>query len=337
MIARLFGYGLLIAAAILARQILLLAFLAMLIAVALSFPVGLLSRVMRRGLAVILALVLAVGTLTGIGFATAPVLSDQFQSVVKRMPEAVSKFEEWSHRLEAISPVGKMARDQQITGQVGEKVGNVIEVGVSKIFPAAIGVVAWVSTAILVLVLAAFLVFQPEVYWKGARLLVPRGSEEEFDEGRRRLSQGLRHWVGGIFISMTILGTFVATGAKIAGIQNWFLLGVLTFFGTFIPYLGAIASSVPGLLMGLSQSTHHFVAALIVYCVAHVLEGYIVQPFIMRKAVELRPAVLLLGQAVLGMLLGLLGVVVASPLLVCLQLGVGYFYVERKLGKTPKV
>jgi predicted PurR-regulated permease PerM len=179
-------------------------------------------------------------------------------------------------------------------------------------------------------------VHQPLVYLRGARLLVPKSAEEAFDEGAQRIARGLKHWIAGITVSMLIMGTCTAIGLKIAGIENWLLLGVLTALGTFIPYLGAICSAVPGVLMGLSQSPHHFFMACLVYLCIHIIEGYIVQPLVMKRAVEVRPALLLVGQTVFGVLLGLPGVVVASPLLVCLQIGIEYFYVERKLGKTAE-
>jgi len=54
-----------------------------------------------------------------------------------------------------------------------------------------------------------------------------------------------------------------------------------------------------------------------------------------RKAVEVRPALLLFGQGLFGGVSGLLGTVVATPLLVCLQVLTEYLWVERRLGKQP--
>jgi len=143
----------------------------------------------------------------------------------------------------------------------------------------------------------------------------------------------LRRWVGGIVISMTLMGTLTAIGLATIGIEQWLLLGVLTFLATFVPYVGAIASSVPGILAGLAQSPRHFLLAIAVYVGVHLVEGYIVEPAVMRRAVEIRPALLLFGQGVFSAVFGLMGTVVATPLIVCGQILTDYLWVERRLGK----
>jgi predicted PurR-regulated permease PerM len=141
--------------------------------------------------------------------------------------------------------------------------------------------------------------------------------------------------VGGTVVSMVVVGTVTALGLLLCGIQGWALLGLLTFFGTFVPYVGAVSSSVPGLLVGLSQSPQHFFYALGVYLGVHVIEGYVVQPLVMRRAVEANPALLLFFQAVMGALFGLLGLIVATPLLTVLQIVVTTLWIEGRLHKKP--
>jgi predicted PurR-regulated permease PerM len=142
--------------------------------------------------------------------------------------------------------------------------------------------------------------------------------------------------VGGIVIAMALMGGLTAAGLAAVGIEQWLLLGVLTFLGTFVPYVGAIASAVPGLLAGLAQSPRQFLLAGAVYVGVHLVEGYLVQPLIMRRAVEIRPALLLFGQGVFGAVFGLLGTIVATPMLVCIQALTGYLWVERRIDKDPK-
>jgi predicted PurR-regulated permease PerM len=195
-------------------------------------------------------------------------------------------------------------------------------------------VVGGVTKVILVLVLAAFLVDRPDAYARGLRRLVPPEHEEVFDEAWGRVRDGLRRWVGGILVSMLIMGTLTAIGLFAIGIEDWLLLAFFTFLGTFVPYVGAVASAVPGLLVALGQSPRTFALALLVYLGVHIVEGYIVEPFVMRRAVEIRPALLLFGQGVLGAIFGAIGFVVATPLIVSGQILVGYVWVERRLGKT---
>ena len=148
------------------------------------------------------------------------------------------------------------------------------------------------------------------------------------------LGVALAHGVAlAIVVSMTIMGTLAAIGLRIAGIHDWLLLGFLTFLGTFVPYVGAIASALPGLLVALAQSPQHALYALLVYVAVHVIEGYLIAPLVMKRAVEVKPALLLAGQGAFAAIFGIPGTVIATPALVCAQTLIGYLWTERKLGK----
>ena len=318
-----------LAALWLAREVVLLAFLGVLIGVVFSFPVGWLSRVMPRGATVLLVLLALVGSAVGLAALAAPTMEREVDQLRERAPRALQKLQGWLRRVESTAAGGGGGQKQsagQHAPEVAAKVGE-------KALPALVAVVSGVTGVVLVIVLAAFLVYQPDAYRRGVRLLVPRRHQDTFDRAWTRVGTGLRKWVGGIIVSMTLMGTLTAIGLLIVGIDQWLLLGVLTFLGTFVPYVGAIASAVPGLLAGLAQSPRHLVLAGVVYLGVHLVEGYLVQPLVMRRAVEIRPALLLVGQGLFGAVFGLMGTIVATPLIVCLQELTEYLWVERRLGK----
>jgi predicted PurR-regulated permease PerM len=288
------------------------------------------SRVMPRGLATVLVLLAVLGLAAGATAIVVPALVDQASEAVQKAPDALQRVKRWMNRT---AREAKAPKPQEVAKKVEEHATNALGDLLKGLVPAALGAVELASTAILLLVLAAFLVAAPDSYRDALRTLVPREYEPNYDETWKRVATGLRHWVGGILVSMTLMGALTALGLALAGIKAWPLLGLLTFFGTFVPYLGAISSAVPGLIVGLADSPLKFVAAAGVYLGVHIVEGYLVQPFVMKRAVEIRPATLLFGQAAAGMLFGVLGTVVATPAIVCLKAAVGYLYVERRLGK----
>jgi predicted PurR-regulated permease PerM len=307
----------------LARDILLIGFLGVLIGVVFSFPVDLLARRMPRGLAVMLVLLALAGAVTVALVFVAPYIGDQLNDLQETAPKALESVRTW-------------LREHGDTGQrLQESAGKVLGKAGEAAVPALLGIVSGLTTVVLVIVLGAFLVTDPEAYKKGIRSLVPKGHEEIFEEAWKRAGGGLRRWVGGILVSMTIMGTLAAAGLALAGIHDWLLLGLLTFLGTFVPYVGAVASAIPGLLIAATQSPKHLLFAALVYIGVHLVEGYLVEPLIMRRAVHLKPAVLLISVGVLSAIFHLPGIIVATPLLVCAQALVDYLWVERSLGKNP--
>ncbi len=337
-----------------ARRVVLLGFVAILLATVMSFPVSWLERVLRRrGLAVIAVLLVGLGAAGALGAVAAEPLADQARAVMESAPRTLDRLRGFLDRFKRGATGGHTekaadevkAAEQAMNDAPREKAPPAAKpagepsqlVEAAKVaVPAVMAAVGTVTESILVIVLAAFLIAAPEVYRRGLRRLVPRRHEDLYDELWTRLRDGLRKWVGGILVSMAIMGTLTAAGLALAGIDNWLLLGTLTFVGTFVPYLGAVASAIPGLLVAAGQSPRHLLFAVAVYVGIHVVEGYIVQPVIMRRAVELEPALLLASQALFGAVFGVLGVVVATPVTVCLKLAVEDLWVERRLHKASE-
>ncbi|HSP20591.1 MAG TPA: AI-2E family transporter [Myxococcaceae bacterium] len=317
-----------------AQSVLLLGFLAVLIAAMFCFPVGWFSRVMPRAAAVVLTVALTLGMVSGMVALATPVVVEQGKQLMDGLPEATRKAEAWLRRAQRDKTVRQLTNGKDVAGMVKAKVPEAMET-VATLTPMAVGhVVELVSTFVLLLVLAAFLVHSPALYGKGIRSMLPRSFEPSFDELWSRLGRGLRGWVGGTVVAMVLMGSVTAAGLFFAGVDGWALLGLLTFLGTFVPYVGAVSSAVPGLLIALSQSPHHFWMALAVYLGVHVIEGYVVQPYVMRLAVEANPALLLFFQAIMGALFGLLGLMVATPLLTVIQITVTTLWIEGRLHKT---
>lgn len=310
--------------------VMLLGFLSILLATLLSYPIHFFSRFMPRAVGVLLTIVLVVGAAVVLALITVPILTAQATRFLDQIPVAMGRLSAWwdelrrSGSLPDVAPPGLVYR---LTTEA--------EALVTRAVPFAVSVGSVVFTAFLLFVLALFLAYSPEHYREGLRSLVPREHEPLLDEAWNRLGTTLRHWTTGIVLSMLTMGTLAAIGLLIAGVDGWFLLGLLTFLGTFVPYVGAIASAVPGLIVGLADSPRRFLYAAGVYILVHIVEGYVVSPFIMRYSVRLKPGLLIFWQLLAGTLFGLPGVIVATPLLACIQVAVGYFYVERRLGKEP--
>jgi predicted PurR-regulated permease PerM len=313
------------------RDVWEMTFLGVVIAVLWSFPVGFLSRFMPRGLATIVSLLAffaIAGTVTPL--LVAPLMEEARQAEEK-LPDALSRAKTWLKHQHgsgnSAKPVAKLADGME---KKTEKIEEGIMDGVGT---ALLKATSFGSSAAFMFVISLFFVFEPNTYRKFLRSAVPPHYEKEYDVLWDRLGLGLRKWVGGILISMTIMGVFTAVGLMLIGLDNWLLLGALVFMGTFVPYVGALATAVPGLLMALAVSPEKFTLAALVYFGVHVVEGYIVDPFVMRRAVTIQPAVLLVWQVTMGLALGIFGFVIATPLYVCLKTAFDYLYVERGLGK----
>jgi predicted PurR-regulated permease PerM len=114
--------------------------------------------------------------------------------------------------------------------------------------------------------------------------------------------------------------------------QLVFTLGLLAGLLEFIPNIGPILAAVPAILLALLQSPTLALYVLLLYVGIQMAEGYVIYPLIQERAVSLPPALVLGGQILLGVLAGFIGLLVATPLLVCLMVLIQKLYVEDTLG-----
>jgi predicted PurR-regulated permease PerM len=327
------GFGLfvifgILRALIAIRDLLAWGFFAVLLAALLSFPVGWLSKLMPRGLAVVLMACAVLGGSAGVGFYAVPRIANQAQVVLDDLGAGIVELEGELKNIGLRVDFGR-SLEQQVKDKSASLVSGVA-LALKALLEGVVGIV-------LVFALSFFLVHEPGDYRKGLERLIPRQRRQRIRTLFERLAMTLRKWMGGILVSMTLMGTFTAVGLAIAGVRGWLVLGILTFFGTFVPYAGALASAAPGLIVAAAQSRAHFFYAGCVYLLVHIIEGYIVQPMIMKRAVSLKPALLLFWQAAMTVLLGTPGVVIATPLLACVQIAVDHLYVERGPDEPPEV
>jgi predicted PurR-regulated permease PerM len=127
----------------------------------------------------------------------------------------------------------------------------------------------------------------------------------------------------------------------IIGLGLWLLkvplplaLAILAGLLEFIPYLGPILSAVPAVLFALTESSTLAFYVVLFYAGVQALEGYLLGPLIEQKTVHLPPALTVLSQVVLGVLVGALGIVLASPLMAAALVAVDMLYVQGVLGDT---
>lgn len=316
-----------------ARAAFFLGFVGVLAATVMSFPVDLLSRVLPRSLAALLTVLLLFGLMVGLGFLAVPRVADASQELMQYVSAAAGRLDEWLAE-GAGADGADAAGEQPIEATLRHRVDEFLATAMQRALPFTLTVVGSLTGIVLVIALGAFLVARPDAHRRGLRRLLPLSWEPRFDRLWRAEVHGLRHWIGGMIVSMTVTGLLTALGLWLIGIEAWLMLAVFTFFATFVPYLGAVASAIPAMVVGLAQSPTHCLWVLVVYTCVHMTEGYVTQPLVMRRAVQLQPALLLFWQVVMSGAFGLLGVLVSTPLLVALDIFVRIVYVEGYLGRT---
>lgn len=188
------------------------------------------------------------------------------------------------------------------------------------ILPLITGIVNASLDIILVAVLSVYLLIDGSRATRWFRQNMPRQQR-----GRVRfLLETLQRIVGGYIrgqlLLCSIVGVLVGAGMQVLGVPYAILLGVLAFVLEFIPILGTLISGAICVLLALTKGGWVLsVIVLIYFVVVHVIEGDVVGPRIVGKAIGLHPVVALLALIIGGDLFGIWGALFASPIAGVLQ------------------
>ena len=99
-----------------------------------------------------------------------------------------------------------------------------------------------------------------------------------------------------------------------AGVPMALVLGILTGILAFIPNIGAFISGVLMVAVGFSAGVNSGLAAIAIYVVVQVIDGYVIIPMVARRTVDVPPALTLGAQILSGSLFGILGLALADPM-----------------------
>jgi len=188
------------------------------------------------------------------------------------------------------------------------------------------------AASVIVLFAGLYLAFHPATYLRGLLHLVPLPSRERTAEVLAACGEALNRWLLGQLMSMLLVGSTVGLGLWWVGTPSPLALGILAGLAQFVPVVGPMAATIPGLIIAASAGPQTFAWTAAVYLAASQFEANVVTPLVLRQMVELPMAVTLFAVLATGVLLGPLGVLFATPLAVIAYVVIRLVYVEDLLG-----
>lgn len=315
-------------AAWLARDILFIGFLAVLFASFLSIFVDALAPYLPRWAATLGVFIGLILVLSGFFFLTWPSLESQIATVREDVPRMVENITGWAQaQIRAVSGGAPPAEEfrQQLNQRLSTEAANIVA-GALPLLNTVLGAV----TGILLVVFAGlFLAVNPGVYLNGFLAMVPTRGRARLRSALEEAGASLRRWIAGMSISMLVIFVLTTGGLWLLGVPAYLALGLIAGLLVFVPFVGPILSSVPAILLGLTVSPAMGLWVALLYLGVQQVESNALTPIIMKKAVALPPALMLLFQMAMSVLFGFIGLLVAVPLLAVTKVLVERLYVEQ--------
>lgn len=222
-------------------------------------------------------------------------------------------------------PPASVTLRQQLAQQLGDLGAH--------LFAFLTSTVTVLASLLLILFIAIYIAVEPETYRRGILLLIPPRGRDRAEEVLGESSYILRRWLLTQLVTMIVIGTVTTIGLMILDVRAALALGILAGLLEFIPIFGPIIAAIPAIAMGFLESPTTALYVLMFYVVIQQLESQILIPILMKEGVDVPPIITVLAQALMALLFGFLGLLVAVPLVAVAIVFVKMLYVQEVVGE----
>ncbi|MFJ8024925.1 AI-2E family transporter [Streptomyces sp. NPDC096311] len=307
-----------------AVQLVVLAFVAALLITALLQPaVARLKRLgFPRGLATALTAILGFVIMGLVGWFVVWQVQENIDNLSNQIQDGIDELRKWLLNSpfhvtdKQINEIAKNLRDA-----IGANTDQITSAGLE-----GVTVIVEALTGILLTMFSTlFLLYDGKRIWEWTLKLVPAAARPGVAGAGPRAWRTLTAYVRGTVIVALIDAIFIGLGIYFLDVPMAVPLAVFIFLFSFIPLVGAVASGALAVVVALvTQGVFTAVMTLVVVLAVQQIEGHILQPFILGRAVRVHPLAVVLSVAAGGLVAGIGGAVVAVPLVAVTNTVVGY-------------
>lgn len=309
--------------------VLVLAFGALLIGIIIRAFVDQVARLpgLSGDAAFYVGLVVLIAVIAGFGWFFWATLQGQVRDVIEQLPDAIRTLGE---RFDISDPVERL--EERFTAAAGD--GSTL---MSQAANIGFTVLGGLVDALIVIVAAIYLAYDPALYRRGIVHLFPHEQQARIDAAFLTTGNALRLWFFGQLVSMALVGLLTGLGFWWIGLPAPAALGLIAGVTNFIPFLGPFIGSVPAVIFAFNEGMNAVLWTIAVVTVVQQLEGNVFLPLIQRAAVRLAPAFALFAIVAFGLIWGFLGVFLAVPMAVTIMVLVKMLWMREALGEETSV
>lgn len=282
-------------------------------------------KLKNRLLSVIITLIVCGGILTGVGFLTVPLISQE----LAKLYDILSSYSD-QIQIETFLPLALQEQINEFFQNINmemilnnktimDMLGKALP-GVWQIVDGSFSILFGISVFLIVLLYMFFILLEYERVTNGMLHAIPSKHRDLVSDIFQDLEIAMNRYFRGQALIAISSGILCAIGFSIIGLHLSVIFGILIGVLTLVPYLKIVAL-VPAVLIGFLQSVETgqsfgsiILGLVIVFLIVQLIEDLVIVPIIMGKVTGLNPAIIILSLAIWGSLLGVIGLIVALPL-----------------------
>ncbi len=293
------------------------------------------STKMPRVLACILTYLIIFGGIILILFITVPTFSSGVTDIVSVVPDLVDNVQDFaSDALEGLGD-SKQIKDYKdnILNNIEEMGTNIASSLPNTIWNFGKGVISVSTNIILGIMIGFYLLFDFRKFQGHLLSLIPKDWHKNAKDLMRRVNGKLRSYVGGVLLVCFLVFVTQSIGFSLAGLSAPFLFALFCAITDIIPYIGPWIGGAPAVIVGFTIDPMVGVFCLVSVLICQLLENNFYQPLIMGKTMKLHPVTIMLGLLIFNYFFGMIGMIVATPVIATLKIIFEFILENTTLGE----
>jgi len=300
--------------AYLARGVILVVYVAALVAIGISPLViaierrenALTGNRVPRWLAILSIYLVIIGALVGIGMLVVPPLIAQARDLWTELPELLHRGQQF------LIDRGLLTRELSVQEAV-EKAPGTGGDAFEAVLRGLWGVVGGLFGLVTILILAFYFLLDSDVIVNSFVRIFPRGQRRRVDQACRRVTTKVSAWLGGQLFLAGVIGGSAALALWLMGVPYFYVLALIAAVGELIPIVGPLLSAIPAIAVAATVSWPLALGVTIFYVAQQQFENHVLVPKVMSRQVGISAAVVIVALMLGGSLMGIVGAILAVP------------------------
>ena len=277
------------------------------------------NRIVASGIVYIIFL----GILFLIVYSIIPLLTDQINELISSIPSFIDDASKWINEvfknLSANTSINLDGFKNDIFRTLTDFGKNMTSVLPTKVMTIITNLISGIGVFGLGLIIGFYMLLNFDNVSKTLISFLPKKIRKETSTLLNQINQTLLHFVRGTFTVSLVIFITNYIGFLLIGVKAPLFFALFCGITNIIPYAGPYIGGIPVAIVALSQDTTMGILVIIYIACIQMLEGNFLQPVVMSKTMKLHPVTILLGLLIFGHFFGIIGMIIATPLIAVLK------------------
>lgn len=271
----------------------------------------------KRVFGALIVFIVLIGLLALMLVEIVPVIIEQVQTI--NFGKITSDVQNWINNF-TIEGIDLTSTKEAIIKKITELASEFDAASIiSGITTAVSKIISGLGTFWLGLMVGFFLLIKFNEAPANLKLIIPTKYKKEVWGLLSRINYVLNKFIRGTLYSSLIIFGATFIGLLILKVPAAIILAIFCAVTNVIPYIGPYIGAVPAIIIGFTVSPLTGILVIVILAVIQTIEGNILSPIIMGKTVKLSPVTILIGLLVFGYFLGMLGMIIATPIIAVIK------------------